>query len=60
MGHVMREEVMGEVLTRVYRNGALEAEGFLVADVSEYLEQPTRRCGWTSVVLPGAAARAFR
>ena len=31
---------MGEVLTRVYRNGVLEAEGFPVADVSEYLEHP--------------------
>lgn len=31
---------MGEAMTRVYRNGVLEAEGFPVADVSEYLEQP--------------------
>lgn len=31
---------MGEVMTRVYRNGVLEAEGFPVADVSEYVEQP--------------------
>ena len=31
---------MGEALTRVYRNGVLEAEGFPVADVSDYLEQP--------------------
>jgi magnesium transporter len=30
---------MGEALTRVYRKGVLEAEGFAVADVSEYLEQ---------------------
>lgn len=31
---------MGEALTRVYRKGVLEAEGFPVADVSEYLEEP--------------------
>jgi magnesium transporter len=31
---------MGTALTRVYRKGALEAEGFPVADVSDYLEQP--------------------
>ncbi|MEA2522687.1 MAG: magnesium transporter [Actinomycetota bacterium] len=31
---------MGGALTRVYRNGVLEAEGFPVADVSEYLVQP--------------------
>ncbi|MET0801483.1 MAG: magnesium transporter CorA family protein [Actinomycetota bacterium] len=30
---------MGEALTRVYRKGLLEAEGFPVADVSDYLEQ---------------------
>jgi magnesium transporter len=31
---------MGETTTRVYRKGLLEREGFPVADVSEYLEQP--------------------
>src|SRR4029079_6968028 len=31
---------MSEALTRVYRGGVLEAEGFAVADVSDYLEQP--------------------
>jgi magnesium transporter len=31
---------MGEALTRVYRKGALEADGFPVADVSDFLEQP--------------------
>ncbi|MCA1672484.1 MAG: magnesium transporter CorA family protein, partial [Actinobacteria bacterium] len=31
---------MGEAMTRVYRKGALEAEAFPVADVSEYLEEP--------------------
>lgn len=31
---------MGEPLTRVYRKGVLEAEGFPLADVSERLEQP--------------------
>jgi magnesium transporter len=31
---------MGEHLTRVYRKGILEAEGFPVADVSEYLVDP--------------------
>jgi magnesium transporter len=30
---------VGDVLTRVYRDGALVAEGFPVADVSEYLEE---------------------
>jgi magnesium transporter len=31
---------MGDPLTRMYRKGELEAEGFAVADVSEYLEEP--------------------
>jgi magnesium transporter len=31
---------MGDPKTRAYRKGVLEAEGFPVADVSEYLEQP--------------------
>jgi magnesium transporter len=31
---------MGDAMTRVYRKGVLEAEGFAVADVSDYLEQP--------------------
>jgi magnesium transporter len=31
---------MGEPMTRVYRKGVLEAEGFPVADVSEYLADP--------------------
>ncbi len=31
---------MGDVLTRVYRKGVLEGEGFPVADVSEHLEEP--------------------
>lgn len=31
---------MDDVLTRVYRKGALDSEGFPVADVSEYLEEP--------------------
>jgi magnesium transporter len=31
---------MGEPMTRVYRKGVMEAEGFPVADVSEHLEQP--------------------
>ena len=31
---------MGDALTRVYRKGVLEAEGFAVADVSEHLERP--------------------
>jgi len=30
---------MGEAMTRVYRKGVFEAEGFAVADVSEYLDQ---------------------
>jgi magnesium transporter len=32
--------MMGEAQTRVYVKGALEAEGFPVADVSEHLERP--------------------
>ena len=31
---------MADAMTRVYRKGVLEAEGFPIADVSEYLEQP--------------------
>jgi magnesium transporter len=31
---------MGNALTRVWRKGVLEAEGFPVADVSEYLDEP--------------------
>lgn len=31
---------MGKPMTRVYRNGALEAEGFAIADVSDYLKEP--------------------
>jgi magnesium transporter len=34
------EGIVGDVLTRVYRKGVLEAEGFAVSEVSEYLEQP--------------------
>jgi magnesium transporter len=31
---------MGEPMTRMYRKGVLEAEGFPVAEVSEYLREP--------------------
>jgi magnesium transporter len=31
---------MGDALTRAYRKGALDAEGFPLADVSDYLEEP--------------------
>ena len=31
---------MGDPMTRVYRKGVLEAEGFPLADVSEHLEEP--------------------
>jgi magnesium transporter len=31
---------MADALTRVYRKGVLEAEGFPLADVSEYLDEP--------------------
>lgn len=31
---------MGDVTTRVYRDGVLDAEGFPLADVSDYLEAP--------------------
>ena len=31
---------MGHPLTRLYRDGVLESDGFPVADVSVFLEQP--------------------
>jgi magnesium transporter len=31
---------VGDAMTRVYRKGVLDAEGFPVADVSEYLDEP--------------------
>jgi magnesium transporter len=31
---------MGDPMTRVYRKGVLETEGFPIAEVSEYLEEP--------------------
>ena len=33
-------QIMGEVLTRMYRQGTLAAEGFPLAEVSDHLEQP--------------------
>jgi magnesium transporter len=42
---------VGESLTRVYRKGILEAEGFPVSDVSEYLEQ-TDTVVWVDVCIP--------
>jgi magnesium transporter len=42
---------MGEALTRVYRAGVLESEGFVVADVSEYLDQPDTIV-WVDFVAP--------
>jgi magnesium transporter len=33
---------MGNTMTRVYRDGALAAEGFPVADVSDHLQEPGR------------------
>jgi magnesium transporter len=33
--------VGGMYRTRLYRNGVVEAEGFPVADVSDYLADPT-------------------
>ncbi len=44
---------MGEALTRVYRNGVLEAEGFPVADVSDYLQQPDTAV-WVDFCAPSA------
>ena len=42
---------MGAPMTRMYRKGVLEAEGFPVADVSEYLERARhRRVGGPSAV----------
>jgi magnesium transporter len=33
-------QIMGDVLTRVYRQGTLAAEGFPLAEVSDHLDQP--------------------
>jgi magnesium transporter len=37
---VDEEQIMSEVLTRVYRQGTLAAEGFPLAEVSDHLNQP--------------------
>lgn len=42
---------MGASLTRVYRNGVLEKEGFSVADISEWLEQPDTVV-WADLCMP--------
>ena len=52
---------MGDAMTRVYRKGVLEAEGFAVADVSEHLDE--HRHGGVGRLLravQGPAARARR
>jgi magnesium transporter len=36
----MGRRSLGEALTRVYRKGSLEAEGFPISELSEYLEEP--------------------
>ena len=50
---------MGDTMTRVYRKGVLEAEGFPVADVSDYLEEPDTVV-WVDFCAPdeGTARRA--
>ena len=45
---------MGDAGTRVYRKGTLEAEGFAVADVSEYLDQPDTVV-WVDLCTPSKA-----
>lgn len=42
---------MGDFLTRTYRQGILEAEGFAIAEVSDYLEQPDAVV-WVDVCTP--------
>lgn len=42
---------MGDSLTRVYRKGILEAEGFPVSEVSDYLEKPDTVI-WVDVCVP--------
>jgi magnesium transporter len=34
------EDLVGDAMTRMYRKGVLESEGFAVTDVSNYLEEP--------------------
>ncbi len=45
---------MGDALTRVYRKGVLEAEGFPVADVSEHLED-SDKVVWVDLCGPSEA-----
>jgi magnesium transporter len=47
--------VMTQTLTRAYRRGALEAESFPVADVSDYLEDPDTIV-WVDVAGPSPTA----
>ena len=42
---------MGDFLTRTYRKGILEAEGFPIAEVSDYLKQPDTVV-WVDVCTP--------
>jgi magnesium transporter len=51
---------MGDAMTRVYRKGTLEAEGFAVADVSEYLDQPDTVVWVDLCALRAAAPHARR
>ncbi|MGH9197366.1 MAG: hypothetical protein ACRD1T_16695, partial [Acidimicrobiia bacterium] len=43
--------IIGHFLTRTYRKGILEAEGFPIAEVSEYLEQ-SDTVVWVDVCTP--------
>ncbi|MGH8928061.1 MAG: magnesium transporter CorA family protein [Acidimicrobiia bacterium] len=45
---------MGDFLTRVYRKGVLEAEGFPIAEVSDHLERPDTVL-WVDVSAPTKA-----
>ena len=56
---------MSAAQTRVYRDGVLEAEGFPVADVSDFLEQPDTVvwvdfCGPSKDQLAGRKFMSFR
>lgn len=47
----MKGGLVGESMTRVYRNGVLEKEGFAVSDVSELLEQADTVV-WADLCMP--------
>jgi len=45
---------MGDAMTRAYRQGVLEAEGFAIAEVSDYLERPDTVV-WVDLCTPSKA-----